>query len=304
MSGNTYIDVFTYLRAVTGLETASLVGNLGRTTSAQLAGVSSLPVGPATTVPLSQFDQITIFDGPNTEVCMVGSAGAAAGATSIPLLQPTQFAHAQYTSFCTDGVLGSLADSIIEASNWIENICQQSQFQQTYTGETIRMGSMRGALDNRNNLVFRPRHFPVVSDSGITVESSINDPVVYDQSQLILDGAKQVVTVPWLLPVGAGSGSSSFWNSVAPPYGRADNLYLLITYVAGYLPANMPGDIRDCTVMLTSEILGRRENPTGADSIRLGDKQLTVTTSRDTLGESLLVKIVKQKLQPYSVEAY
>jgi hypothetical protein len=302
MSGNSYIDVFTYLRAVTGLETASLVGNLGRITPAQLVGVSSLPVASNITVPLKMFDQITIFDGPNTEVCMVGADTASGG--SIPLLQPTQFAHAQYTSYCSDGVLGSLADSIIEASNWIENICQQTQFQETYTAETIRMGSMRGALDNRNNLVFRPRHFPVVSDSGITIESSINDPVIYDQSQLILDGAKQVVTVPWLLPIGAGSGSSSFWSSVAPPYGRAENLYLQITYVAGYLPANLPGDIRDVAVLLTSEILGRRENPTGADVMKLGDKTLQVTTSRDTLGETLLVKAAKNKLQPYSVEAY
>lgn len=303
MSGNTYIDVFTYLRAVTGMETASLVGNTGRLTSAIAAGVSSLPVGPATTVALNQFDNITIFDGPNTEVCMVGS-NTSIGAASIPLQQPTVNAHGQYIAYCSDGVLGSLADSIGEASNWIENICQQTLFQQTYTGETIRMGSMRGALDNRNNLVFRPRHFPVVSDSGIIIESSINDPVTYDQTQLILDGAKQVVTVPWLLPVGAGSGSSSFWNSVAPPYGRADNLYLQITYVAGYLPANIPGDIRDCAVLLTSEILGRRENPTGADVMRLGDKTLQMTTSRDTVGESLLVKGVKNKLQPYSVEAY
>ncbi len=168
------------------------------------------------------------------------------------------------------------------------------------------MGSMRGSLDNRGNLVFRPRHFPVVSDSGITIESSINDPIVYDQTQLILDGAKQVVTVPWLVPTGVaqGGGGSAFYNSVLPPYSRESNLYLLITYVAGYLPSQMPGDIRDCTVMLTSEILARRENPTGADSIRLGDKQLTVTTSRDTIGESLLVKAVKNKLQPYSVEAY
>lgn len=299
----TYIDPFVYQRAVTGLESASLIGNIGRITSVLAAGVSSLPIGPNTIVPLNMFDQITIFDGPNTEVCMVG-ANTSVGSNSIPLLQPTQFAHGQYVAYCSDGVLGSLADAIVEASNWIENICQQSQFQQTYTQETLRMGSMRGALDNRNNLVFRPRHFPVVSDSGITIESSINDPVTYDQSQLILDGAKQVVTVPWLLPTGAGNGSSSFWNSVAPPYGRADNLYLLITYVAGYLSANMPGDIRDCTVMLTSEILGRRENPTGADQIRLGDKQLTVTTSRDTIGETLLVKAVKNKLQPYSVEAY
>lgn len=300
---NTYLDPFVYQRAVTGLESASLIGNLGRLTSALAAGVSSLPVGPNTTVALNMFDNITIFDGPNTEVCMVGSS-TAIGASSVPLLQPTQFAHGQYVAYCSDGVMGSLADALVEASNWIENLCQQSLFQQTYTNETLRMGSMRGSLDNRNNLVFRPRHFPLVSDSGITIESSINDPVTYDQTQIILDGAKQVVTVPWLVPVGAGSGGGSLWSSVLPPSSRESNLYLLITYTAGYLPANMPGDIRDVAVALTSEILGRRQNPTGANSVRLGDKQITVTSSRDTIGESLLVKMVKQKLQPYSIEAF
>src|SRR5262245_21877983 len=157
---NAYIDCFTYKRAVTGLETESLIGNIGRLTQAALVGDTSIHVGPSTTIALSQFDQLTIFDGSNSEVCMVGSGGANIGASVIPLLQPLQFAHAAYTVYCTDGVMGSLADELIEASNWIENITQQNLYQQTYTNETLDIPGMRASIDNRGMLVFRPRDFP------------------------------------------------------------------------------------------------------------------------------------------------
>lgn len=298
---NIYIDAYIYRRAVTGLETASLIGNIGKTTTTTLAGATSLPVGPATTVVLNQFDQITIFDGDQSEVVEVASS-VAVGAISIPLLQPIQYAHNQYTVFCTDGIMGSLADSIVEASNWVENICQQSLFQQQYTGETLKLPSMRASINNRQNLVFRPRHFPVLTDTGITIESNNTNPVSYDATQIVLDGAKQVVTVPWLVSANSGSGSGQ--SLFAFGVSRFDELFLNITYTAGYTPDGMPGDIRDATVMLTSEIISRRQNPTGANQVQLGDKRIQVTSSRDTIGESLLIKTVKQKLQPYSVEAY
>src|SRR5215469_242067 len=298
----TYIDVFTYTRAVTGLETDSLVGNKGRLTQAALAGDTSIHVGPNTTVALSQFDNLTIFDGLNSEVCMVGSGGAAQGSSTIPLLAGLQFAHAQYISYCTDGTMGSLADELCEASNWIDNICQQSLYQQSYTNETLDIPGMRASIDNRGMLVFRPRHFPVSAESGITLESSVLDPVTYDQTQVILNGSAQVVKVPWLLSTSQSSQSSNAVWGTPVSESRGSNLFLLASYTAGWSP--LPGDIRDCAVLLTSEIIARRQNPSGAVNIRLGDKSIQVSGSRDLLGESLLVKMAKQKLQPYSVEAF
>ena len=294
-----YIDVFSYLRAVTGLETDSLVGNKGRLSSAVIATGTSLPVVPNTSIALKMFDQVTVFDGLNTEVCMVG-ADTALGSTSIPLLQPLQYAHAQYTTYCTDGVMGSLADELIEASNWIENITQQSLYQQSYTGETLDIPSMRASIDNQGMLVFRPRHFPISAESGITIESSILDPVDYDATQIILNGSKQVVKVPWLLATSNNQSASSAWGSPVDR-SRGSNLFLLISYTAGWSP--LPGDIRDCAVLLTSEIIARRQNPAGSVAIRLGDKQMQVVGQRDEAGESLLVKAVNRKLQPYSVES-
>lgn len=295
-----YIDVFTYTRAVTGLEIDSLVGCKGRISSAVLKNGTSLPVAPNTSIALKQFDQVTVFDGLNTEVCMVGT-DTNVGATSIPLLTGLQFDHAQWTTYCTDGTMGSLADELLEASQWIENITQQSLYQQSYTSETLDIPSMRASIDNRGMLVFRPRHFPISAESGITIQSSVLDPVTYDETQIIMNGAKQVVKVPWLLATSVSNNSNAAWGSPVDR-SRGDNLFLLIDYTAGWSP--LPGDIRDCAVLLTSEILARRQNPSGAVSIRLGDKQLQVSGSHDTIGESLLVKTAKQKLQPYSVEAF
>lgn len=294
-----YIDVFSYLRAVTGLETTSLVGNLGRLATAVAVSATTLPILPNTSVALAQFDQITIFDGLNTEVCMVGTA-TGQGSTTIPLLQPLQFAHAQYTSYCTDGVMGSLADELLESSNWIDNITQQSLYQQSYAGETLDIPGMRASIDNQGMLVFRPRHFPVSAESGITIESSIIDPITYDSTQVILNGSKQVVRVPWLISTANNQSADATWNSPISR-SRGSNLFLLISYTAGWSP--LPGDIRDVAVLLTSEIIARRQNPTGAIAIRLGDKQMQISGPRDEIGESLLVKMAKQKLQPYSVES-
>src|SRR5262249_43925153 len=101
MAFSTYIDIFAYLRATTGLETASLLGNRGRLSSAVVPGASTLPVTPTLLSPLNKFDQITIFDGLNSEVVQCG-ADTPSGA-SIQLLTPLEKGHAQYTTYCTDG---------------------------------------------------------------------------------------------------------------------------------------------------------------------------------------------------------
>lgn len=261
---STYIDIFAFLRATTGLETASLIGNKGRLSSAVIAGATSLPVIPAITVSLNQFDQVTIFDGQNSEVVQVGAGMSSA--STIPLLQPLSKGHAQYTTFCTDGASGSLADEIVNASAWIENICQQSLFQQTYTDETLDIPSMNASIDNQGTLVFAPRHFPVTAETGITIKSNNQDPIDYDASQVVLDTAKQVVSVPWLSVVGS---SSSTWQS-SPAYSRQQSLFLLVDYTAGWNP--IPPDVHDAAILRTSAILARRQNTTGAVSITMGKR--------------------------------
>lgn len=283
-SCSTYIDCFQYLRATTGLEVASLLGNKGRLSSAVVAGATSLPVTPNVLVPLLAFDNLTIFDGQNSEQVQVDLVGAAQGSSNIPLLQPLQFAHSQYAVYCTDGTIGSLADEIVNASSWIEDQCQQSLFQQVYSNEILDIPSMAASIDNQGMLNFRPRHFPITAENGITIQSNQSDPIAYDQSQIILDSERQFITVPWLSPLpSAGVGSWSLFSS--PPYSRQQNLFLTITYTAGYNP--IPGDIRDCAVLRTSAILARRQNPSGAVTVKMGKRELSWHVSGKETPESL-----------------
>lgn len=290
----TYIDCFQFMRATTGLEIASLLGNVGRLSSAVLAGASSLPVAPNTTVALSQFDNLTIFDGPNSEQVMVG-ASTAQGQSSIPLLQPLQFAHAQYVSYCTDGPSGtfggnSLADEIVNASSWIEDQCQQSLFQQVYASEILDIPSMSASIDNQGMLNFRPRHFPIVAENGITIQSNQSDAIAFDPSQIMLDTEKQYISVPWLSPLpSSGAGSWSLFSS--PPYSRQQNLFLTITYTAGFSP--IPGDIRDCAVLKTSAALARRQNPSGAVTVKMGKRELSWHVTGKEIPDNLFTNEAK-----------
>jgi hypothetical protein len=293
-----YISHFDFLREPSGLETASLLGNSGRLSSAVVAGATALPVTPTTIVALAQFDRVTLFDGPNTEVVQVVST-VATGQASIPLLTGTQYAHAQYTPYCSDGGSGSLADQIIDASTWLENICQQSLFQQSYT-ETLRIPSMRAALDNEQQLAMRPRHFPVSSVSSLSLKSSQSDSTTYDAAQTIIDSAAQVVYVPALLSTG---GNSTTYN-LLPMRSRTANQWLTISYLAGY-PANaIPGDVREAVMLLLSDILAKRLNPSGAYETQMGKRRIRLSATADTSGDSALVKRARQILQNYSSEAY
>lgn len=274
---STYIDIFAFLRATTGLETASLVGSKGRLSGAVVAGAMSLPIVPSLLQPLSMFDQITIFDSGNSEVVQVG-ADTSSG-PSIPLLQPLQSNHAQYTAYCSDGVLGSLADAIVNASGWIEYVCQQSLFQQTYTNETLDIPSMSASLDNQGMLNFAPRHFPVLTETGITIKSNNQDSIDFDASQIIIDSAKQMVSVPWLSVVGS---STSTWQS-APPYSRQKNLFLLVDYTAGWNP--IPPDVHDVAILRTSALLARRQNPTGAVDTTMGKRKMSFLTREGAVSQ-------------------
>lgn len=296
---NLYLSIFDYLRATTGLETGSLVGNTARLSGAQVAGATSLSITPATTVALAANDRITIFDGPNSEV-VVAASTTAIGQTSVPIQSPgLVYDHAGNTPLCSDGVMGSLADQIVDACGEMENFLQQSLFQATYT-ETLRMPSMRASVDNQQMLVFRPRHFPVTLESGITIKQNNANPVSYDASQAILDVGKQVVSVPWLT---AGSGGGSTY-SLLQSVSRSTNLFLTITYTSGYPAASMPGDIREAAILLTSDYLAKRFNPAGFDEIDSGQRRTVVSSRGDTSGDSLLYKRAARILNAYAANTF
>jgi len=301
---NTYLDCFDFLRSTSGLETASLIGNTGRFTTTQAQGSSSLTV-PATgfgsiTVGLGFFDQLTIFDGSQTEVVLVGSAGAAVGATSIPLVNPTQFAHAVGVPWCTDGIEGSLADQIVAASAWIERECYQPLLTTTWTSEPLYMPSMRAAIANDGALTFRPRHWPVQSVSAIRLAYTPTLGTTYDATQVFIDGNHRLCSVPNLIQFPASQSS----NAIPPPPARSQSVQLQISYVSGYDYATIPEDLQEAAILVTADMVAKRHNPVGATDLADGGSHITVVLRGDLTGESILIKRALRTLAKYSVELY
>ena len=296
---NTYIDHFQYLRSPSGLESASLIGNSMRLANVTNVGATILNSTPNLTVQLNQYDQVTIFDGPNSEVVTVASQFNA-GSSSFTIQSPgLQFQHAAGTPMCSNGILGSLADQIVGACAWLEaDFTYQSLFQATYTNEVLPLPSMQASIDNQNMLLFRPKHFPVTAISAIQLNAIQNQATLFDATQAFIDANQQVVRVPNL--VSTGPSGQVFWPQQW--FSRTNNMWLTITYTAGYTPAQLPPDIRDVAVLLTSVILSRRQNPTGADQIDFADKRLVATLRGDNTGEGLLVKEARRKASRYKVK--
>lgn len=297
--GVSYVSHFDYITAPEGLEYVSLLGNSMRLSSAVTAGATSLPITPVTTVALSQFDLVTLYDGLLTEQVQVGAAGASIGASSIPLLAPGCVnAHAQYMPCSSKGIMGDLGTEILKASAWVENITKQSLWSTTQT-ETLRIPTMRASFDNQNILTFRTKQYPIVSINTLNLGTTQTNFVSYDVTQCFID-SNELVTVPVLI----GATGTSTWPLIPSQMNRGSNGYLQVSYTAGYTSANMPMDIRDSAVLLVSALIARRLNPAGADSYDLGDRKIQATQRGDSSPDSLLIKDAKAKLSNYTLRIF
>lgn len=306
---NTYLDQLDFLRATHGLEVQSLIGNSGRFTSSQAAAITSLTV-PASgvgsiSVALAIFDRITIFDGSNTEVVQVGSAGAAVGATSIPLLAGTslQFTHAIGVAWCSDGLSGSLADQIIDASSWIETQCNQPLLLTTWTNEQLFMPSMRASLNNKGGLHFRPRHWPIQTLSSLSIATTPTVSTVYDPAQIFLDSDKQVCSMPYPVPL-TTMGQTQSTYPIYPRMSRQQEAQLTLTYTSGYAYSALPGDLKEAAVLVTSDLIAKRHNPIGAPDISDGSTHISAVLRGDLTGESILTKRAMRTLNKYSTQPF
>jgi hypothetical protein len=305
---NTYIDAFDFTRSTHGLEIQSLIGNQARLTTAQTVGSASLTGIPVSglnsiTVALNMFDRLTLFDGSSTEVVQVGSAGAAIGATSIPLLTGTtlQFNHALGVAWLSDGFAGSLADQIVNASSWIEQTCYQALLQTTYTNEQVQMPSSRAAIGNDGALTFRPRHWPITSISTVSVATvSLTQPIGFDTTQLFIDGDKRLCSISNLVVLPASMNNTI----VQPALDRNGRAQLLLTYQAGYPYASLPGDLKEAAILVTSDLLAKRHNPIGAPDISDGSTHVSAVLRGDLTGESILIKRAMEILSRYNVSLF
>jgi hypothetical protein len=282
----TYTDPFAYRRASTGMESDSLVGNLSRLTSNISAGATSLPVS-ATTVALNVNDQITIFDGGNSEMVSV-TVAAPVNSTTITVTA-TEAAHVARTPVCSDGTSGSLSDMIVNASSWLETITQQPRWQASYT-DKLRAPSTRAAVDRNIALVLRPRRFPVVSLSSLSYETDPTNVISLVTSYAVIDNDGRTVVLPAVVMTNGNQGFQSFM-----PVGRNSPVWINITYEAGYSP--LPGYIIEAANCLTGALLADRQNPMGAFEIQMGKRKVVMGSSRDDTAKGGLVKRAEDLLR-------
>lgn len=293
---NTYISCFDYVRAATGQETASLVGNVMRLSGTHTAGALSLTVTPATTVDLSQYDRITIFDGSSTEVVIV-SADTPMPATALSIQTALAFNHADGTACCSDGPSGSLADEIVSASDMLEDACLQPLLQHTNT-DVLSLQTMRAAVDNAGVLTLRPMQFPVQSVSALTVTLPSGTVITLDATRAFLDSGGQIVTFQQLIPTGSVPFGSPFQTTLTQRLRGTVSL----TYVAGYAYAALPPRVKKAAILFTSELIGRRSNPLGAEMVQLGKKMFKMSVSSDASAMSGLTKQAHDLLSSWKQE--
>jgi hypothetical protein len=298
---STYLSCFDYARSPSGLEYGSLVANMTRIggTGVSVGATTLTIIPPGLTNTLNLYDRITIFDGASSEVVSVTVSTDTTGVETIQCT-PTQFAHVVGTPICSDGILGSLADSIVSASQWLETICKQSLFLSTYN-DLLAMPTMRGSIDNHHALHFRPRHWPIQSLSSLSITTVPNNTINYDPTQVVIDSDRQICSMPNMQPLPlAGSGQAPYpiWNTTS----RYQAAQLAITYTAGY--STIPADVTEAAILLTSDILAKRLNPVGAPDIQSGDRHISAVLRGDTTGESLLYKRAAKILDYYSMESF
>jgi hypothetical protein len=294
---NTYISHFDYMRATTGQETASLVGNSGRLTG-NAAGATSLGVTPHLTIEQIQYDQVYIFDGSNSEIVTVGSAGAAIGASSIPV-SACQFAHAAGTAYCTDGTLGSLAAEIITASDMVEDTCLQSLLLSTRI-DTLSLQTTRAAVGKDHVLVTRPMNFPVQTVTSLVLNVPGSAQVTFDATQAFLDGGQQLVKFFQLIPTGSVPFGSPFQTML----NQRTVGTVVLTYTSGFAYASMSPRIKKACVLYVSDLLSKRRNSVGASEYTSGHVKMKWGHIGDTSGESDLIKQARGLLSSFIQEAF
>lgn len=298
-----YIDVPTYLRAPANQETASLLGMNTTSTGSQAAGVTNFAVTSSTSWVAGP---AWILDGPTSEVVTI--TGSADG-THVTLAAPgCAFAHTAGASISQGGSRGSLAEIILRASAWIENYCQQgtaggdrSLFALSRT-ERWGMPSTRAWVDRDFVVSVRPGHFPVQSLASLSIELGQGSSLAIDVSQLELATVGRLIEIPYLLQTTPTVGQQLLLETRG--LSRARRQWAVLTYTGGITVGQVPYDIQQAAIWVTSDMLSQRANPTGAAEVALGKRTHVFRQRGDTVGDSILLLRAHDALQPYKAELW
>jgi hypothetical protein len=296
----TYIDPYAYLRAAPGLDTATVVANLTRLASPIMALATSITLSAPLASQLNVYDQVYIFDGSQSEIVTVTAQANALSSTIT--VSATQYAHAAGIPLCSDGIKGSLASMIINASADLEAYCRQPLLAASYSNEMLPLRSMRAAVTRDYTLMLRPKRFPVTAISSATLVLT-ETTVTLDVNQAKIDADAQTIQFLDMSSTGGASGTP-FWGIFSPPARQTTPGYVQITYNAGYAYGALPSDIKQAAIWLTSDLLADRRNPTGAAEVGLGKSHVVTRLRGDTSGLSLLALRAYHNLDPYRQRAF
>lgn len=279
-----YCTPLRLVRQATGINLAPYYGGLSSTTAAVAAGATSLPV--ASGAGFAANSLLTISDGELTE-----NVWCSAVAGNTLTVSATQSAHAGGTCVSSPGASGSLADTIGDASDIIDNYCQRAFYQQTVT-ETQRL-----IVDVEGRLFLRPRVIPATAVSAVTVTLMDGTvlPLTTTNVQIAADGRSVFVT-PYLAP-----DSLLAVGALAAPLWRGSVGRVTTTYTGGY--ATLPeGVVRACIVIVNQLLAEAAANAAGLAGLQsLGIAgQLNVT--RTPMGADL-PPLAKTLLAPFQRRA-
>lgn len=288
-----YLTPQKYLTATTGQETASLVSNVCVLASSASQGATSIDVIPATTVDLAPGDSLYIFDQGMADQVTVAEA-AAAGTTAIQV-NALIIDHAAGASVCGDGSRGSLAESIIEASATAERLCRQNLLQATNT-EVLPLMTSRAAVDNNRILVLRPLQAPVTALASVTWSPG-GQQIPLNTSNAVIDTEGWLVRVPVINQLQQAPQQYGYAAAVVPGS-------VTVTYTAGFAYADLPPVVTRAMVLLISDILSDRLNPTGAAETNVGKTHIVGYLRGDLAGENALYKRARSLLRPYTQGAW
>lgn len=260
------------------VETQTLIGGNTTLTSAAAQGATTLTVGSVTNFPTSGTFSAYILDGAQSEVVTASVSGAV---LSVPT--GTLAAHAVGVSISSAGSLGCLADSIITASRLVDIICMQGPdaaadltLYATSRTETLFAPSQRAAIDRNATLMLRPYHFPVRSVASVSIQQGAMSPIALSLANLpnpLPYGMKRL-DLPFLQPL-----NTIPFSYLGTSFNRAIASYVTLTYTGGPIPtadlAAVPWDIRQALRLIVADLLGIRQNNTGAAAVRIGDMNIT-----------------------------
>ncbi|MBF6588938.1 MAG: hypothetical protein IVW57_00220 [Ktedonobacterales bacterium] len=313
---NCYLDVPGFLASQPALPLAGLLGGNSTLSQACAAGATSLTVvsagGAAGTPGFQPGTACYLLDGPWSEVVQITAVNTTAGVLTLGAnltagggTTGAFYAHATGVSVSSGGTLGALGDTLLAASSWAEEYCQQGSPQDRGLFATVRtekliMPSTRAYIDRGYGLVLRPHWYPVTALSAVAIEYAPGAAsTTFTPTMAEFDTSGMLIKVPRLAPVTGGYPSLGGFAI----YNRGADAWASITYTAGFAPDAVPWRFRRAVSFAARELLAYAQNPTGAALVRQGDVQIMArlrgSGGKESSADTVFLTQAKAFLEPY-----